>query len=202
MDQLGGTQLTFESIMTPTFLYFVITLVVIGYIYHTRVILSREQNIKQKSMNLLDKNMFLEVGFMILIGLSIYILNNNENNTFIWIFILIPIVYLVVKSLLVFNKLTEFIKEAPTVADTDTDLADLISQAQAKSDTNTKIGEIPVTNLNSNNVDINAILKNELSKSTAYTNAVGIKPQQPQQPQQPQFPQFANPHAPEGFSLF
>ena len=189
MDQLGGNQLTFESIMTPTFLYFVITLVVIGFIYQTRVIVSRDQKIKQKSANLLDKQMFLEIGFMVLIGLSIYILNNNENNTFIWIYMLIPIVYLIMKSLLVFNKVSEYIKASPTAVDTDSDLADLISQAQqAKSGTNTKIGDIPVTNQNSNTVDISNALKNELSKNNQYTNAMGFnQPQQPQQPIQPQF---------------
>ena len=190
MEHLGGNQLTFESIMTPTFLYFVITLVVIGFIYQTRVIVSRDQKIKQKSSNLLDKQMFLEIGFMVLIGLSIYILNNNENNTFIWIYMLIPIVYLIMKSLLVFNKLSEYIKASPVAVDTDSDLADLISQAQAKSGTNTKIGDLPVTNQNSNTVDISAALKNELSKNNQYTNSVGLnQPLQPPQPPQP-LPQF------------
>ena len=71
--------------------------------------------------------MFLEIGFMVLIGLSIYILNNNENNTFIWIYMLIPIVYLIMKSLLVFSKVSEYIKASPVAVDTDSDLADLIN---------------------------------------------------------------------------
>ena len=43
---------------------------------------------------------------MILIGLSLYILNNGDNNMIVWIYITIPIVYLVIKSLMVFNKVT------------------------------------------------------------------------------------------------
>ena len=101
---------------------------------------------------------------------------------------LIPIVYLIMKSLLVFNKVSEYIKASPIAVDTDSDLADLISQAQAKSGTNTKIGDLPVTNQNSNTVDKKAKLKNEISKNKQYTNAMGFnQPQQPQQPIQPQF---------------
>ena len=131
--------------------------------------------------------------------LSLYVLNNGDNNTFVWMYMTIPILYLVVKSLMVFNKVTDYIKEAPGAVDVDSDLADLISQ-QANSKTNT---QLPVTNQNSNHVDISNALNNALSKNTQYTNSVGI--QQPQQPQQPQ--QMANQFAhmtppPEGFSLF
>uniref|UniRef100_A0A6C0C506 Uncharacterized protein n=1 Tax=viral metagenome TaxID=1070528 RepID=A0A6C0C506_9ZZZZ len=200
-QQMGGNQLTFEAIMTPNFLYFVITLAVIGYLYQTKMVLSREQQVKLQSANLFDKQLYLEVGFMILIGLSMYILNNGENTTFVWLYMLIPIVYLVLKSLMVFNKVTDYIKDAPTATDVDSDLADLISQ-QANANTNT---QIPVTNQNSNTVDISNALNNALSKNSQYTNSVGV--QQPQQPQQPppQVPQqFQNPMntIPEGFSLF
>jgi hypothetical protein len=198
-NQIGGNQLTFEAIMTPNFLYFVITLAVIGYLYQTKMVLSRENQVKLQSANLFDKQLYLEIGFMILIGLSMYILNNGENTTFIWLYMLIPIVYLVLKSLMVFNKVTDFIKEAPTATDVDSDLADLISQ-QANSNTNT---QIPVTNQNSNTVDISNALNNALSKNSQYTNSVGVQP--PQQLQQ-QIPpsQFQNPmnSSPEGFSLF
>jgi len=44
-----GEQLTFDAILTPNFLYFVITLAVIGYLYQTKMILSREQEIKNQS---------------------------------------------------------------------------------------------------------------------------------------------------------
>ena len=102
---------------------------------------------------------------------------------------------------MVFNKVTDYIKDAPTATDVDSDLADLISQ-QANANTNT---QIPVTNQNSNTVDISNALNNALSKNSQYTNSVGV--QQPQQPQQPppQVPQqFQNPMntIPEGFSLF
>ena len=51
------------------------------------------------------------------------------------------------------------------------DLADLISQ-QANANTNT---QIPVTNQNSNTVDISNALNNALSKNSQYTNSVGIQ---------------------------
>ena len=189
--QMGGNQLTFEAIMTPNALYFVITLAVIGYLYQTKMVLSRERSIKNKSSNLFDKQLYLEVGFMILIGLSLYILNNGDNNMFIWIYITIPIVYLVIKSLMVFNKVTGYISEAPNVVDTvDSDLADLISQ-QANSKTNT---QIPVTNQNSNTVDISNALNNALS----LNNSVKSAPNTQTPPSQ--FQHMNN--APTGFSLF
>ena len=189
--QMGGNQLTFDAIMTPNALYFVITLAVIGYLYQTKMVLSRERSIKNKSSNLFDKQLYLEVGFMILIGLSLYILNNGDNNMFIWIYITIPIVYLVIKSLMVFNKVTGYISEAPNVVDTvDSDLADLISQ-QANSKTNT---QIPVTNQNSNTADISNALNNALS----LNNSVKSAPNTQTPPSQ--FQHMNN--APTGFSLF
>ena len=187
--QMGGNQLTFEAIMTPNALYFVITLAVIGYLYQTKMVLSRERSIKNKSSNLFDKQLYLEVGFMILIGLSLYILNNGDNNMIVWVYITIPIVYLVIKSLMVFNKVTGYISEAPNVVDTvDSDLADLISQ-QANSKTNT---QIPVTNQNSNTVDISNALNNALS----LNNSVKSVPNNQVPPSQFQH------NGPEGFSLF
>ena len=197
---MGGNQLTFEAIMTPNFLYFVITLAVIGYLYQTKMILNRENSVKAKSSNLFDKQLYLEVGFMILIGLSLYVLNNSDSNSvFLWLYMLIPIIYLVLKSLMVFNKVTDYIKEAPNAVDVDSDLADLI---KANADTNT---QLPATNQNSNHVDISNALNNALAKNTQYTNSVGVPPpatQQPpaQMPQQFQMP--PNNNIPEGFSLF
>ena len=189
--QMGGNQLTFEAIMTPNALYFVITLAVIGYLYQTKMVLSRERSIKNKSSNLFDKQLYLEVGFMILIGLSLYILNNGDNNMIVWVYITIPIVYLVIKSLMVFNKVTGYISEAPNVVDTvDSDLADLISQ-QANSKTNT---QIPVTNQNSNTVDISNALNNALS----LNNSVKSAPNTQVPPSQ--FQHMNN--SPTGFSLF
>ena len=200
MEQLGGNQLTFEAIMTPNFLYFVITLAVIGYLYQTRMVLSREQSVKAQSSNLFDKQLYLEVGFMILIGLSMYILNNGENTTFVWLYMLIPIIYLVLKSLMVFNKVTDFIKEAPSSTDVDSDLADLISQ-QANANTNTQIGQIPVTNQNSNN-DISSAINSALKNNLGLNNNVQQAPQQvPNQFQNPNNAQM-NSQVPEGFSLF
>ena len=188
---MGGNQLTFEAIMTPNFLYFVITLAVIGYLYQTKMILNRENSVKAKSSNLFDKQLYLEVAFMILIGLSLYVLNNGDNNTFVWMYMTIPILYLVVKSLMVFNKVTDYIKEAPNAVDVDSDLADLI---KANSNTNT---QLPVTNQNSNHVDISNALNNALSKNSQYTNSVGVSPPAQQMPQK-----FQMPPSPEGFSLF
>ena len=198
---MGGNQLTFEAIMTPNFLYFVITLAVIGYLYQTKMILNRENSLKLKSSNLFDKQLYLEVGFMILIGLSLYVLNNGDNNTFVWVYMLVPILYLIIKSLMVFNKVTDFISEAPNAVDVDSDLADLISQ-KANANTNT---QLPVTNQNSNHIDISNALNNALSNNTQYTNSVGVPPPSTQQPP-PQVPQQfqmpPNNNIPEGFSLF
>ena len=174
MDGIGN-QLTFDAILTPNFLYFVITLSVIGYLYQTKMVLSREQSIKVQSSNLFDKQLYLEVGFMILIGLAMYILNNGENNMFIWVYMLIPILYLVLKSLMVFHKVTDYIKDAPTATDTGSDLADLISQ-QANTNTNT---QLPATNQNSNHTDIsnalnNALQQNNVQDNSQYKNAHGF----------------------------
>jgi len=194
---MGGNQLTFEALMTPNFLYFVITLAVIGYLYQTKMVLGREQEVKLQSMNLFDKQLYLEVGFMILIGLSIYILNKGENTMYVWLYMLVPILYLVFKSLMVFNKVTDFIKEAPASKDVDSDLADLISQ-QANANTNT---QIPITNQNSNTVDISAALNNALSKvPSQQANSYGLGNNVPQ------VPQFQNPmntmNTSNEFSLF
>ena len=202
MDGLTN-QLTFDAILTPNFLYFVITLAVIGYLYQTKMVLSREQTVKSQSANLFDKQLYLEIGFMILIGLSMYILGNGDNNTFVWIYMLVPILYLIMKSLMIFSRITDFIKDAPMKVEVDSDLMDLISQ-QANANTNTQIGQVPLTNQNSNNVDITNALNNALGQNSQYTNSVGVNNNNNnnQQPQPP--PQFQNPmnSAPEGFSLF
>ena len=65
MEMGGGNQLTFDAILKPNFLYFVITLAVIAYLYQTKTVLSREQSVKSKSGNLFDQQLYLEVGFMI-----------------------------------------------------------------------------------------------------------------------------------------
>ena len=55
--QTGGSQFSMESLMTPNFVFFVTTIAVIGYLYHTRTILSRESEVKSESSNLFDKQM-------------------------------------------------------------------------------------------------------------------------------------------------
>ena len=90
--QTGGSSFSLESFMTPNFVFFVVTLAVIGYLYQTRMVLGRESEIKSQSMNLFEKQMYLEIGFMVLLGFCIYIFNNNDNTTFTWIYILVPIV--------------------------------------------------------------------------------------------------------------
>ena len=72
----GGTTFSLESLMTPNFVYFVVTLAVIGYLYQTKMVLSRESSVKEKSSNLFDKQLYLEVGFMILIGFCMYVFNS------------------------------------------------------------------------------------------------------------------------------
>ena len=194
--QMGGNQLTFEAIMTPNALYFVITLAVIGYLYQTKMILSREQEIKNQSSNLFDNQLYLEIGFMVLIGFCMYILNTNENNTFVWIYMLVPILYLIMKSLIVFTKVSDFIKEAPGYVDVNTDIVDLIN-----SNKNNNAGQVPVTNQNSNTTQVTNALNQALGMNNnmnaplnSQNNSNVMPPQQPMQPIQP--PQ------PEGFSLF
>jgi len=167
------------------------------------MVLSREQTVKAQSANLFDKQLYLEIGFMILIGLSMYILGNGDNNTFVWIYMLVPIIYLIMKSLMIFSRITDFIKDAPVKVDVDSDLMDLISQ-QANANSNTQIGQVPLTNQNSNNVDITNALNNALSQNSQYTNSVGVNNNNNNNNQQQQHPQFQNPmnNAPEGFSLF
>jgi hypothetical protein len=192
----GGTQFSLESLMTPNFVFFVITLAIIGYLYQTRMILGRESDVKSKSSNLFDKQMYLEIGFMVLIGFCMYIFNTTENTNYVWIYMLIPIIYLVAKSLLVFNKVTDFIKEAPEHTDVSTDIVDLINA-------NKNVGQVPVTNQNSNTQNINSQLTNSLglnnntnpplNSPTTRNNNV-MQQQQQMQPIQPP--------SPEGFALF
>ena len=117
---------------------------------------------------------------------------------------LVPIIYLILKSLMIFSRITDFIKDAPVKVDVDSDLMDLISQ-QANANSNTQIGQVPLTNQNSNNVDITNALNNALSQNSQYTNSVGVNNNNNNNNQQQQPPpQFQNPmnNAPEGFSLF
>lgn len=200
MDQpqlQGGTSFSLESLMTPNFVFFVVTLAVIGYLYQTRMVLGRESEIKSQSINLFEKQMYLEIGFMVLLGFCIYIFNNNDNTTFTWIYILVPIVYLMIKSLLVFSKVTDYIERAPEHTDITTDIVDLINANK------NNVGQVPVTNQNSNTVDVTNALNQALGvnnnmnpplNTTNRNSNIMPPPQQPMQPIQP--PQ------PEGFSLF
>jgi len=155
----GGTTFSLESLMTPNFVYFVVTLAVIGYLYQTKMILGREQEVKSQSSNLFDKQMYLEIGFMILIGFCLYVINNNENTTFVWIYMLVPILYLVMKSLLVFNKVTNFLEQAPEHTDVNTDIVDLINANKNNNNAvNNNAGQVPVTNQNSNTVQVTSRL--------------------------------------------
>ena len=54
LTQMGGNQLTFEAIMTPNALYFVITLAVIGYLYYTKMILSKTLLKKNQQIYLIN----------------------------------------------------------------------------------------------------------------------------------------------------
>jgi len=195
-QMLGGNQFSLESLMTPNFVFFAVTLTVIGYLYQTRMILGREQQIKSQSSNLFDKQMYLEIGFMILIGFCIYIFNNNDNNTFIWVYMLFPIIYLMMKSLLIFNKVADFIKDAPEHVDVNNDLMDLINAQKNK--------QIPVTNQNSNTTQITSALSQSLGVNMnpplGGRNNANVMPQQPTQPVQ-QVQQFGS-NGPQGFSLF
>jgi hypothetical protein len=197
MQSSGGFQFSLESLMTPNFVFFVVTLAVIGYLYQTRMVLSRESEVKSQSMNLFEKQMYLEIGFMVLLGFCIYIFNNNDNTTFTWIYILVPIVYLMIKSLLVFSKVTDYIERAPEHTDVTTDIVDLINANK------NNIGQIPVTNQNSNTVEVTNALNQALGVNnnnmnpplnTTNINSNIMPPQQQMQPIQP--PQ------PEGFALF
>ena len=193
--QSGGSQFSIESLMTPNFVFFVITIAIIGYLYQTRMILGRESEVKTDSSNLFDKQMYLELGFMILIGFCVYIFNMNDNTTFVWIYILAPIVYLMIKSLLIFNKVTNYLEKAPEHTDMSSDVADIINA-------NKKIGQVPVTNQDSNAVQITSALNQALGVNnnmnpplnTTQRNNNIMSPQQPYQPVQPP--------SPEGFSLF
>jgi len=193
--QGGGTQFSLESLMTPNFVFFVVTLAIIGYLYQTRMILNRESDVKSKSSNLFDKQMYLEIGFMVLIGFCMYIFNNTENTNYVWIYMLIPIIYLVAKSLLVFNKVTDFIKEAPEYTDVSTDIVDLINANK-----NTNVGQVPVTNQNSNTQNINNQLTNSLGLNN--TNPPLNSPTNRNNNVMPPPPQFGGNAPSEGFALF
>lgn len=196
MQSGGGFQFSLESLMTPNFIFFVTTLAVIGYLYQTRMILGRESEVKSDSSNLFDKQMYLELGFMILIGFCVYIFNINDNSTFVWIYILAPIVYLMIKGLLVFNKVTNYLEKAPEHTDIGTDVADILK-------TQKSVGQVPVTNQNSNAVQVTNALNQALGVNNNMNPPLGsvtnrnnniMSQQQHMQPIQP--PQ------PEGFSLF
>ena len=202
--QMGGTSFSLESLMTPNFVFFVVTLAVIGYLYQTRLILGRESEVKAQSTNLFEKQMYLEIGFMVLLGFCIYIFNNNDNTMFTWIYILVPIVYLMIKSLLVFNKVTNYIEKAPENTDVSTDIVDLINS-------NKNTGQVPVTNQNSNTVNATNALNQALNPNNNVNN-VNNNMNAPLNMQNNQNsnltarnninapPQFGN--SPEGFSLF
>ena len=194
--QQGGTSFSLESLMKPNFVFFIVTLAVVGYLYQTRTMLGRESEIKSQSSNLFEKQMYFELGFMILIGFCIYIFNCNDNNTFTWIYILVPIVYLMVKSLLVFNKVTDYIEKAPEHTDISTDIVDLINANK-----NNNVGQVPVTNQNSNTVQVTNALNQALGmNNNNNSNAGTMMPPIMQPPTQPMQP--IQPPQPEGFSLF
>lgn len=196
--QQGGTSFSLESLMKPNFVFFIVTLAVVGYLYQTRTMLARESEIKSQSSNLFEKQMYFELGFMILIGFCIYIFNCNDNNTFTWIYILVPIVYLMVKSLLVFNKVTDYIEKAPEHTDISTDIVDLIN---ANKNNNNNVGQVPVTNQNSNTVQVTNALNQALGmNNNNNSNAGTMMPPIMQPPTQPMQP--VQPPQPEGFSLF
>ena len=203
--QQGGTSFSIESLMTPNFVFFVVTLAVIGYLYQTRMVLGRESEVKSQSMNLFEKQMYLEIGFMVLLGFCIYIFNNNDNTMFTWIYILAPIVYLMVKSLLVFNKVTDYIEKAPEHTDISTDIVDLINANKNNA------GQIPVTNQNSNTVGVTNALNQALNPNNNVNNNMNapLNMRNNQNNQNNNLtarnninapPQFGN--SPEGFSLF
>ena len=199
-SQIGGTSFSLESLMTPNFVFFVVTLAVIGYLYQTRMVLGRESEVKSQSTNLFEKQMYLEIGFMVLLGFCIYIFNNNDNTMFTWIYILVPIVYLMVKSLLVFNKVTDYIEKAPEHTDVSTDIVDLINANKNNA------GQVPVTNQNSNTVQVTNALNQALNPNNNMNAPLNMQNNNNQNNNLTARnninapPQFGN--SPEGFSLF
>lgn len=186
MNMQGGAQFSIESLLRPNFVYFIVTLAILGYLYQTRMILGREQEIKSQSANLFEKQMYLEIGFMILIGFCMYIFNNGDNTTFTWIYMLVPILYLVIKSLLVFNKVTDFIKEAPEHTDVSTDIVDLINAKKNMQQQQQGPTTLP-------------------PPPSQINNQFGVKPTQQLPGPGPGFHPPLNPQAqdqPQGFSLF
>tara|TARA_B100001057_G_C22724145_1_gene900949 strand:+ start:595 stop:1221 length:627 start_codon:yes stop_codon:yes gene_type:complete len=144
--QSGGSQFSIESLMTPNFVFFVTTIAVIGYLYYTRNVLGRDSDIKSESTVMFDKQMYLELGFMIILGFCIFIFGRNDNSTFVWIYVLVPIVYLMVKSLLIFNKVTDYMDRSPDNVSFGSDIADIIN-AQ-------KSGQVPVTKQSNDTMNI------------------------------------------------
>ena len=144
--QSGGSQFSIESLMTPNFVFFVTTIAVIGYLYYTRNVLGRDSDIKSESTVMFDKQMYLELGFMIILGFCIFIFGRNDNSTFVWIYVLVPIVYLMIKSLLIFNKVTDYMDRSPDNVSFGSDIADIIN-AQ-------KSGQVPVTQQSNDTVKI------------------------------------------------
>jgi hypothetical protein len=164
--QSGGTQFSIESLMTPNFVFFLITLAVIGYLYYTRNVLGRDSDIKSESTVMFEKQMYLELGFMILIGFCVYIFGRNDNSTFVWIYILVPIVYLMVKSLLIFNKVSDYMDKSPENVSFGSDIADIVKAQQT--------GQVPVTQMSNDTQAINS----QLSASLGLNNNIntGMNP--------------------------
>ena len=164
--QSGGTQFSLESLMTPNFVFFVITVAVIGYLYYTRNVLGRDSDIKSESTVMFDKQMYLELGFMIILGFCIFIFGRNDNTTFVWIYVLAPIVYLMVKSLLIFNKVTDYMDRSPENVSFGSDIADIIKSQQT--------GQVPVTQMSNDTQAIN----NQLASSLGLNNNInsGMNP--------------------------
>ena len=107
---------------------------------------------------------------------------------------LVPIIYLVSKSLLVFNKVTDFIKEAPEHTDISTDISDLINSQN--------IGQVPVTNQNSNTAQVNSALNQALGVNNNNMNPPLNQTARTQNIMPQQQMQTVAPPSPEGFALF
>ncbi len=103
-----------------------------------------------------------------------------------------------IKSLLVFNKVTDYIEKAPEHTDISTDIVDLIN---ANKNNNNNVGQVPVTNQNSNTVQVTNALNQALGMNNNNNiNAGTMMPpimQPPTQVMQPVQP----PH-PNEFSYF
>ena len=166
--QSGGTQFSVESLMTPNFVFFVITIAVIGYLYYTRNVLGRDSDIKSESNVMFEKQMYLELGFMIILGFCIFIFGRNDNTTFVWIYVLVPILYLMIKSLLIFNKVTDYMDRSPENVSLGTDIADIIKSQ--------KTGQVPVTQMSNVTNAVNQNLANQLNSSFGIQDTPMKKP--------------------------